>query len=191
MRVAVIYIYRSEILIKTIEMEKKMSLLKYFMMILFAGVLVTSCDKDDDDEPADLLVGTWTAQSADAEARVGNQPMADYFVSQGFTVSDAQLLTNLFNVTIQQSFTGTITFIADGTYTSTLGGESDAGTWSLSADGKQLTIDSNTDNTLLLNVDRLTGNELVVSWTETGEEDLNDDTVPETIVVDVTMNLTK
>lgn len=167
-----------------------MSLLKYFMVILFAGVFVTACDKDDD-EPADLLVGTWTAQTANADARVGNQTMADYFVSQGFTVSDAQLLTNLFNVTIQQSFTGTITFIADGTYTSTLGGETDAGTWSLSGDGKQLTIDSSTDETLLLTVDRLTENQLEVSWTETGQEDLNDDTVPETIVVDVKMNLTK
>lgn len=171
-------------------MEKKTLLLKYFMMVLFAGILVTSCDKDDD-EPADLLVGTWTAQTANADASVGNQTMADYFVGQGFTVSDAQMLTNLFNVTIQQSFTGTITFLADGTYTTTLGGQSDAGTWSLSGDGKQLTIDSNTDETLLLTVDRLTENELEISWTETGEEDLNDDTVPETVVVDVNLTLRK
>lgn len=171
-------------------MKEKMSILKILFAVLLSGILVASCDKDEDD-PVDYLIGTWTAESADVDAKVGGQSMTDYFTGLGYTPADAQLLTNLFNVTVQQNFTGTITFNSDKTYTANLGGETDTGTWTLSSDNKQLTIDSSTDPAIVLNVEELTADELRVSWTETGQEDLNDDNVAETITVDVDMTFNK
>ncbi len=171
-------------------MKANFSILKNLFAILFVGVLITSCEKDKDD-PIDNLVGTWTAESADADAMIGGKTMTEYFTGLGYTAEEAQLLENLFIITLQQNFTGTITFNSDMTYIANLGGESDSGTWNLSNDNKQLTIDSSTEPPLIFNVQTLTANELRVTWTETGQEDMNDDGVPELITVDVDMTFNK
>jgi len=171
-------------------MKGKMTILRSLFVILFAGILITSCEKDKDD-PADNLIGTWTAESSDVDATVGGKTMAQYFTDLGYSAGDAQLLANLFSLTVQQNFTGTITFNADKTYTSNLGGQSDTGTWNISADNKQLTIDSSTEPAVVLNIETLTANELQVNWTETGQEDINDDNVAETITVNISLTFNK
>lgn len=171
-------------------MKEKMTILRNLFMILLTGVLITSCQKDKPD-PADNLIGTWTAESATVDATVGGKTMSEYFTGLGYSAADAQLLTNLFNVTVQQNFTGTITFKSDKTYTSTLGSGSDSGTWSLSNDSKQLTIDSTTDPAIILNIDKLTVDQLKVNWTENGQQDLNNDNVAESITANVNMIFTK
>ena len=37
--------------------------------------------------------------------------MTEYFTGLGYTAEEAQLLENLFIITLQQNFTGTITFL--------------------------------------------------------------------------------
>lgn len=167
-----------------------MSIWKSLSVILFTSVMLIACEKDKDD-PVDNLIGTWTAESADVDATVSGKTMTQYFTDLGYSAADAQLLADLFNVTIERNFTGTITFNSDKTYTANLGGQTDAGTWDLSSDNKQLTIDSNTDPVVVFDVETLTAGELVVKWTETGQEDINDDNIPETINVNVTMELNK
>ncbi|HLN56537.1 MAG TPA: DUF4923 family protein [Bacteroidales bacterium] len=171
-------------------MKDRISILRNLFVILLTGVLITSCEKDKPD-PADNLVGTWTAESAIVDAKVGGMTMNEYFTGLGYSAADAQLLTNLFNVTVQQNFTGTITFNSDKTYTSTLGNGSDTGTWALSNDSKQLTIDSATDPAIILNIDKLSSDELKVNWNETGQQDLNNDNVAESITANVKMTFTK
>ncbi len=166
------------------EMKNNSSFLKGLFVILFTGVLVSSCKKDEF-SAEDNLVGTWTATSTDANATVGGKTMVQYFTDLGYSAGDAQLLANLFKVTLQQNFTGTITFNADKTYTANLGGQSDTGTWNISSDAKQLTLDSSTEPAVVLNIDKLTPNELEVSWTETGQEDINNDNVAESITVNI------
>ena len=171
-------------------MNAKSSIFKGLFVFLFAGVLITSCKKDQF-TPADNLIGTWTAASANADATVSGKTMVQYFTDLGYSASDAQLLANLFKVTLQQNFTGTITFKSDKTYTSTLGGQNDSGTWNISADNKQLTISSSKDPAIVLNIDKITANELQVNWTETGQEDLNNDNVTETITAHVVLVFNK
>ena len=174
-------------------MKEKTWFIKSFIVILLAGVLVSSCKKDEDDtDPQDDLIGTWTSGMSTINAKVGDMAMNQYFIdSLGLSASDAQIYTNLFNVTVQQSYAGTVTFNANGTYSATFGGDTDTGTWVLSSDNKQLTLDSNLDPPLVLNVVRLTANELKLSWNEKVSEDINADEVPEVISVDVEMTLTK
>jgi hypothetical protein len=168
-------------------MKKEIRLLG---IILIAGLISASCSKDD--KPQDNIVGTWTTQSSNFTATVGNKTMTQYFTDvMGLTASDAQLYTNLFNVTMQQNFTGTIQIKSDNTYTSTLGGQSETGTWSLSSDGSKLTIDPSNDDPMVFDVVKLTSNELQLHLTQSGTQDLNNDNVPETITVDVNATFTK
>ena len=174
-------------------MKEKTWFVKSFIVILLAGVLISSCKKDEDDkDPQDDLIGTWTSGISTIDAKVGDIAMNQYFIdSLGLSPSEAQVYTTLFNLTVQQSYAGTVTFNANGTYSITFGGDTDTGTWVLSSDNKQLTLDSNLDPPVLLDVVRLTANELVLTWNEIVSEDINEDGVPEVISVDVEMTLTK
>ena len=172
-------------------MKDTTSIIRKVLLILVTGVILTSCEKDKDNPEANLT-GTWATGTSTFAAKVGDKTITQYFTDvMGLTASDAQLYTNLFNLTMQQSFSGTITLKSDKTYTSNLGGQADSGTWSLSPDSKKLTIDSATDPPIILDVVKLTATELQVRWSESGSEDLNDDNVPEAITVDVDMTFTK
>jgi hypothetical protein len=172
-------------------MKESASIFRTFLVVLCAGILVSSCEKDKGPTAEEKLVGTWTSGTSTFNATVNNTPMLQYFAGQGVSQADAQMLTNLFNVTMQQTFSGTITFNSDKTYTSTLGGDTDSGTWSLNNDATELTIDSSNDDPVILQVQTLTEEQLRVKWQETGAEDLNEDTVPEQIAVDVDLTFDK
>ncbi|NLJ42487.1 MAG: hypothetical protein GX431_02435 [Bacteroidales bacterium] len=160
------------------------------MLVLTAGLFFTSCSKDSD--PAADLVGTWTFSNATFDAKIGTKTLIQYFMDEmGLTEAQAQQVMVLFNAQMQQAFTGTIEMKSDNTYTATIGGESDSGTWSLSSDNTKLTIDSDTEDPVVFDILELTSHKLVLKGTESVEEDLNDDTVPETITVTLEMTLTK
>lgn len=173
-------------------MKAKMSIFRNTLFIVLTGILLISCEKDEDEGRENDLVGTWNSGASTFNTMVGDKTLSQYFIDDmGMTTTDAQLYSNLFTVTLQQSFTGTLTFNSNNTYTSNFGGQADSGTWSLSADGKELTIDSSTGDPMVLTIERLTANELKVHWTETESEDINDDTIPETIRIDMNMTFTK
>ena len=79
----------------------------------------------------------------------------------------------------------------DHTYTSTFGGESDSGTWSLSSDRKKLTIDSGTDGSFVFDVAELTSAIMKLQATDTYTDDFNGDEVPETMSIDFELSFTK
>jgi hypothetical protein len=72
-----------------------------------------------------------------------------------------------------------------------MGDNSDTGTWSLSSDNKKLTLDSEVDETVVLDIISLTSASAVLGMTEDISEDLNADEVPEDISVTVEMTLGK
>lgn len=163
---------------------------RILFFVLTASLLITSCKKDEEEE--NDLVGTWVSTTSNFTAMVGTRTLTQYFIeSMGLTASDAQLYTNLFNLTMQQSFQGTVQFNADRTYTSTLGQQSDSGTWSLNSTGSDLTIDSNTGDAVTFAVMKLTPNELQLHWVDNVNEDINGDNVNEPIAIDATVSFTK
>jgi len=171
-------------------MKKKIADFSGIILVIFAGLFFTSCSKDSD--PAGDLVGTWTFSSATFDAKVGTKTLTQYFMDEyELTEAQAQQMLVLFNAQMQQAFTGTIQMKSDNTYTATIGGESDSGTWSLSSDDTKLTIDSATEAPVIFDILELTSSKLILKGTESVEEDLNDDTVPETITVTIEMTLTK
>ena len=164
--------------------------LRNFIPVIITGLILSSCSKDS--TPAEDIVGTWTMESATFTATINGKTMTQYFIDElGLTATEAQQYTDLFNNAMQQSFTGTMQIKSDNTYTATLGGEPDDGTWSLSSDGKKLTIDSSTEEPMILDVIELTSSKIHLQGTDTETEDLNDDGTPETITVTVDLTFTK
>jgi hypothetical protein len=153
-------------------------------------MIATACSKDE--SSSDNIVGTWTAGDATFTAMVGTRTLSQYFTEvMGLSATEAGLYTSLFTQGIQQSFAGTIQIKADGTYIASMGGDSDTGTWSLSDDGKKITIDSSTELPVTYDVVELTANLLHLNISESETEDLNDDGTPETIIMTIDVSFTK
>lgn len=162
------------------------------LAILSMVLVLSACNKDDDENQADYLIGTWNSSGSSFSATINNQAMLQYLIDvMGSTPADAQFSVNLFNLMLQQSFTGTITFKTDNTYTSTLGGQTEDGTWTLSSDIKKLTIDPSTGGAVVFDVAQLTPSTLQIQTEETFMDDVNEDEIPETIVADVDLTFTK
>jgi len=171
-------------------MKMKFLNLRNFFLVFLTGLILSACSKDE--TPTDNLIGTWTAGSATFTAMVGNKTLTQYFTDiMGLTASEAQQFTDLFNQGIQQSFTGTMQIKSDGTYTSSMGGTTDTGTWSLSSDGKKLTIDSSTEAPMTFDVIELTSSKLHLNVSESNSEDLNSDGTLETITISIDVTFTK
>jgi hypothetical protein len=160
-------------------------------VVLIAGLAITSCKKDSSSEVT-LAGGTWTAGTPTFTVMVGTKTLTQYYTDvMGLTAAQASQFTAIVSAALVQSFTGTIQFKSDNTYTANLGGTPDSGTWSLSPDGKKLTIDSNTDAPETADITQLTSNKLVVTLTDTESEDLNSDGTPETLTITVTLPFTR
>ena len=164
---------------------------RLLFLVFIAGLAITSCKKDSS-STVTLAGGTWTAGTPTFTTMVGTKTLTQYFTDvMGLTATEALQYTTLVNLGLMQAFTGTILFKSDNTYTSNLGGVADSGTWSLSADGKKLTIDSSTDVPETLDVTVLTSNKLTVSTTGNTYEDLNSDGTDETIAVHIEIPFTR
>ena len=121
-------------------MKTNFSNLKSFALIILTGLILSSCSKKDS-TPTENIIGTWTAGTYTFNAKVGDLTLTQYFITaMDLTEAEAAQYTALFNLMFQQQFSGTIQIKSDGTYTSDIGGTTDSGTWSLSDDGKELTI---------------------------------------------------
>lgn len=172
-------------------MKRTLANFRIICFVLIAGLTIASCKKDSNSSVT-LSGGTWTAGTPTYTAMVGTKTLTQYFTDvMGLTATQAAQYTAAVNLAITQSFVGTIQFKSDNTYTANLGGQPDSGTWSLSADGKKLTIDSSSEAPQTLDVTKLTSNSLTVSSTVTESEDLNNDGTPETLTITVTLPFTR
>jgi hypothetical protein len=171
-------------------MKLKLLSLRLFSLVLVTGLMFTSCKKDSD--PVDDIVGSWSWQGATFDIMIGNKTLTQYLVEDGgYTATDAATLAAIYEEGLEDDFSGTIQVRDDQTYTSTLGGESDSGTWSLSSDRKKLTIDSETDGPFVFDVAELTSSTMKLQASDTYTDDFNGDEVPETMTIDIELSFTK
>ncbi len=171
-------------------MKKKFLTLGILTPVLITGLILSSCKKES--KPGDNLVGTWTVNSANFTAMVGNMPLDQYLINvANLPASAIPFVTQTLNQMVDKSLSGTIQINSDNTYTSTLGGSSDSGTWSLSADGKTLNIISSTKSSILFNIVDLTATKMDLSTSIVYSSDLNNDGTPEVINVAADASLTR
>jgi hypothetical protein len=170
-------------------MNTKLSNLRNFILVLITGLVFSGCSKDK--KATNDLIGTWTVGTTTLNTMVGTRTLVQYYTDVvGLSAAEAQTFSGVVNATIQQSFTGTIQIKSDNTYSATLGGKSESGTWSLNSAGTQLTIVSTLSGTNVFDIVQLTSSVLKIQLTEQVSEDLNNDGIPESITVtaDVTFN---
>lgn len=168
----------------------EMKWIKGIVLVLVTGLIFASCSKESN--PEEDILGTWTVEDVDFEATIGTKSLLQYYMDEfGMTEPQAMAVMAAFDAALAQQFTGTIEIRADKTYTATMGDESDTGTWSLSSDYKKLTLDSDMDETIVLDIISLSSAKAVMGMTQEISEDLNDDDVPEDISVTVEMSLEK
>jgi len=112
-----------------------------------ALMLLASCGGKDDDGVSSLLIGTWKISKVDViEVSVDGKDFVEYFADLGLDEATAQEIADEFAASAEENSdiaNVTVEFKADNTFLSTQPGEADeTGTWSLSDDGKSLTIDN-------------------------------------------------
>ena len=171
-------------------MKMKPLFQKSFFLVLLTGLIFSSCKKDE--TKTEDIVGTWTAGTTTFTAMVGDMTLNDYFIDvMGLTQEEADSYTALYEMILEQAFTGTMTMKSNNTYTSDLGGTADSGTWSLNSDESELTITSNIDGPTTLEVIELTSSKLRLYTSEITQEDLDGDGTDENITVTVDVTFTK
>jgi len=171
--------------------------LRTFIFILITGLILSSCNKDKDATTDNIIIGTWTAGIPTFTVMIGEKTLEQYFTEVlGLSTVEAQALSDYYTQMITEDFEVTgdeIQIKSDNTYTANLGGYPDSGTWSLSADGKKLTIDSSTDSDgpVIFDVIELTSNKLKIRMEISISEDIGGDETPELINLIVVYNFTK
>ena len=164
------------------------------MLILYVTIcLFVSCSKDSEDAlPTDLILGKWTMTATTMDLLFDNKPLSQYLSEElGIPQDEAENFTDLLNDSLLELFTGTIDFKSDHTYAIVLDGDSDNGTWTLSADGKTLLLDQGTIDETLVTIITLDSSTLIIEMTQSDEEDLDEDGTTETIIMEIKMTLKK
>lgn len=122
-----------------------MKMTKFLSFLYLASILLlASCGKDDDPNPNDFILGTWTVSDITVDVKVGTKTLVQYFVDQGLSQSEAQELADQFTQGFEGGASAEIEFKKDGTYASKDGSSTESGKWEMSADAKTLTIDKGT-----------------------------------------------
>ena len=154
---------------------------------------------DDDGETsfneADL-VATWTLSSADLEFSINGQSLSQWLQQEGgFSAAEAQVIAQGVEDLLDDEFPegATIQFNSDNTYEANFGGDIEEGTWTLSSDGRTLTLNPDDDpEDQQITITRLDGNSLSVLISETDVFDLDDDgDEDDELSIDATLNFTK
>ena len=172
-------------------MNSYLSKVKIFILLGIIPLFLVNCEKDDDVKSSDLI-GLWTVTDASIEMNVGDKSLIDYLIDAlGITEMEAQLFESIFEEALSEGFTGTIEFKSDNTYESTFEGDTDTGTWELSSDGKQLTLDKGTADELTLDIISLSNNMLKIGFSEEEVDDLDSDGTNETISINIELTLEK
>lgn len=162
------------------------------LLIVTAMLTFTSCDSDDDKDPSgeSLIVGTWTYESSTVDIKVDDVDLIEYLID---VLELGEEEAEDLELEWQEDFDLGIEsweFEADGTFTYEADEETATGTWSLSNDGKTLTI-TESGESQSAEVETLTSGVLELYISDSFDEDLNEDGTDEELSIEVTIKLEK
>jgi hypothetical protein len=92
---------------------------------------------------------------------------------------------------LQQTHPGYIQINSDDTFTASSSAGTETGTWSLSSDNKKLTIVRSKGDPITYDVIFMSSSSLHLQWSETEDEDLNNDGTPETVYFAIDLMLSE
>ena len=157
--------------------------------------IITSCETNDGESFESDLIGTWNIDDSSFEVTVDGVSLINFLMTTyQVTQQEAQAFINIFTADLGEDASGSITFKKDNTYNVVDGNYTESGTWSISSDGKTLTITGTEDNgtdtyTDDFTIVTLTSMKMVLTIAEESEMvDLDDDGIDET-KLDIIMEL--
>lgn len=164
----------------------------FLMMVIPSILFVSGCNKDDEPDPTtQKLIGVWQADEISLGASVDGVSLDQYLLNQGYTEQEASDILNLFANIIALGYSGTIEFKSDNTFTSTLGGSVETGTWMVVNGGNDLQMTSDTETTVWV-IKSIGAAQLVLGLTDTyNEDDLNNDGTNEQVDIEVELTFVK
>lgn len=145
---------------------------KNFFLFVFALAVLSSCGTEDDGGSSSPIIGSWSFSSvAITELTINGQDLETYLEAQGLSEEEIDQTVATIEGSVEGEFDWNdlvIQFNSNNSYLVTQTGEADeTGTWSLSEDGKVLTVDDEQ-----FDVKTLTSSQLVVGQTH---EETNDE----------------
>lgn len=164
------------------------------MLAGFTVLLAPSCSKDEAADVASDLVGTWNITDVTVSITANDKDLIAYLVEDfGYDMVTANFLNDMFLDEMAGDISGTITFNKDNTYKVVTPDSEENGTWSVSDDGKKLTITETGYDPDVMTIVSLTSSTLIIGLpVETEMVDLDDVEGDETtLAVSMEMKLTK
>lgn len=182
---------------KILEVMKsfKISLITALFFFLSGGMLLTSCNKKEDDPKPEILtlktslIGHWDFEDCDVNMKVDNKSYSQYLADE------LKLSRSAANEIVDQMeevylVKGGIDFRNDGTFSQTFDASiTEEGKWLVDANNV-LTLKLDNDD-MELTIKELSDKTLIVSKTHTQKQDLNNDDKLESLKVEITNTLTK
>jgi hypothetical protein len=165
------------------------------VLFLVSGVLsFVSCDDNDEKliTPSNqLLVGTWSYETAEIDLTVNGQSIVDYLI-EVFELPEEQAvqIASMVEVASFQFNNATWKFNQDNTFTVVDEDETTNGTWSLSEDKKKLSLTADGE-TNTVDVIVLSSSKLQIFMTIEEEDDVDEDGTNEVLLIDATLTLKK
>lgn len=185
-------------------MQNLRSHLKFPVSIVTIAVLLAGCSSSDDDGAgagADLT-GIWTTATASVFVAVGPQTFTDHYIPLEslkdyyinelgyYSPSAVEHIVTQYENAIKEELVGSIHFKSDNTYELKFGSSGpDDGTWTLSGDGKILTLDPGTVDEQVLFVNLLRRNSCIFVFSQERMEKFDEDDT-EDVTVRITITLT-
>lgn len=135
-------------------------------ILFLLGLILTfnlSCNKDESFKGTTdaAVVGVWDISTSNGEVTINGKSMVDYLMDT-FQVTEevAQQMQN--ELADEYGMTGTIEFFVDKSYELISDGDTLTGTWTLSDDGKQMLLDSGTEDERIVKIKSANSSRMVV-----------------------------
>jgi hypothetical protein len=136
--------------------------------------LATSCGEDDPN-PVDIIIGTWTLSTYDLDITVGTKSLYDYLKTElGLTDADAQQYEAQTRADYEQAVFQKIDFARSGFWTVTDSQGTSRGTWLLSSDAKTLTLDKGKPTEVIFQVANLSAGSMDLVTESSSDVEFND-----------------
>ncbi len=156
-------------------------------IFIIGSVLISGCNKDDEglDQTSLKLIGVWETvggvQLNVSITNLTNEELSEY-------EEDVNAYLNAF----VQKFFGTFEFKANLTYTSTLGSNTETGTWAvINEETTILLTETGTTETTQIEIVSLNATTLVIGLEELDTSDFNNDGTEEEITLQVEVTFDK
>ncbi len=169
-----------------IPLFRTLKMPKTFLILL----LFLSCHKEKDN-PGNYLIGTWAISSRTVSATVYGKTVEQYLIEEGYGQVTAGEISNSFYNSLVELYSGTTEFKPDSTFTGTIFGIQETGTWSMNSERDKMTLTGSISGRILVIVLGLNTQNLHVTFTKTFSDDIDNDGTPENAWINVDENLSK